>query len=276
MQFLVIAEIDFRGEILANCRLRDSRGSLRSCSSEMSDTHNPCDRVALCDREIVDRSRPSEKWLESGPNSCLVEAGTICTPFCADEPRPGFSSAISRTSSVASFRGSDTGSKHVAFFLGPRQACKSTGSEALHSDSPSRNPQSQTYFGASALQQAQRVDFVSGSENSRANESSDICSRSLFCADISSEGERCMKHRVHPVVHPSVHPRISGRVRSERGCAGRDDQFGRGQHTGLGWSDPTFVHVSVPKVIRGVAPAQLRSDRAECFARAAFRSRGPQ
>ena len=29
----------------------------------------------------------------------------------------------------------------------------------------------------------------------------------------------------------------------------------------LGWSDPTFVHVSVPKVIRGVAPAQLTVDR---------------
>jgi hypothetical protein len=35
----------------------------------------------------------------------------------------------------------------------------------------------------------------------------------------------------------------------------------------LGWSDPTFVHVSVPKVIRGVAPAQLRGDRAEYFVR---------
>jgi len=27
------------------------------------------------------------------------------------------------------------------------------------------------------------------------------------------------------------------------------------------------VHVSVPKVIRGVAPAQLRGDHAKCFAR---------
>ena len=52
--------------------------------------------------------------------------------------------------------------------------------------------------------------------------------------------------------------------------------IGRGQNTGLGWSDPTFAHVSVPKVIRGVAPAQLRGDRAECFVRAAFRNRGPQ
>ena len=29
------------------------------------------------------------------------------------------------------------------------------------------------------------------------------------------------------------------------------DQFGDGQNTGLGWSDPTFVHVSVPKEFVG-------------------------
>jgi len=83
----------------------------------------------------------------------------------------------------------------------------------------------------------------------------------------SSEGERCMKHTVHPVVHFSVHLRIFGKARSRRICAWHDDKFGHGQNTGLGWSDPTFVHVSVPKVIRGVAPAQLRGDRAECFVR---------
>ena len=83
----------------------------------------------------------------------------------------------------------------------------------------------------------------------------------------SSAFERCMKHTVHPIRHPSVHPRIFGRVGSRRSCAWHDDQFGRRQNTGLGWSDPTFVHVSVPKVIRGVAPAQLRGDRAEYIVR---------
>jgi hypothetical protein len=91
----------------------------------------------------------------------------------------------------------------------------------------------------------------------------------------SSEGERCMKDTVHPIVHFSVHLRISRSVRRRRDCAWRERSIARGQNTGLGWSDPTFVHVSVPKVIRGVAPAQLRGDRAECFVRAAFRSRGP-
>jgi hypothetical protein len=94
--------------------------------------------------------------------------------------------------------------------------------------------------------------------------------------DSSSQGERYLKDTVHPIVHFSVHLRFPGRVRSRRSCAWHDDAFGRGQNTGLGWSDPTFAHVSVPKVIRGVAPAQLRGDRAECFVRAASRSRGPQ
>jgi hypothetical protein len=94
--------------------------------------------------------------------------------------------------------------------------------------------------------------------------------------DYPSEGERCTKDTVHPIRHHSVHPWIFGRVRSRRSCACHDDQFGRGQNTGLGWSDPTFAHVSVPKVIRGVAPAQLRVDRAAYFARAAFSSRRPQ
>lgn len=95
-----------------------------------------------------------------------------------------------------------------------------------------------------------------------------------ICRDSSSEGERGMKDTNHPIRHPLRHPRIFGRVRIERGCTRRNDQFGRRQNTGLGWSDPTFVHVSVPKVIRGVAPAQLRGDRAECFVSATFRRRG--
>jgi hypothetical protein len=91
-----------------------------------------------------------------------------------------------------------------------------------------------------------------------------------------SDGERCMKHTVHPVVHFSVHRRIFGKVRRRRSCTWRERTIGRGQNIGLGWSDPTFVHVSVPKVIRGVAPAQLRGNRAECFARRTFHSSGPQ
>jgi hypothetical protein len=82
-----------------------------------------------------------------------------------------------------------------------------------------------------------------------------------------------MKDTVHPVGHLSVHLRIFGGAQNRRSCACDDDQFGRGQNTGLGWSDPTFVHVSVPKVVRGAALAQLRGDRAECFVRAEFRSR---
>jgi len=147
-----------------------------------------------------------------------------------------FSLAILNSSSVAPFRCPNSDSRNGVRFATSRQASKISASEAHHSH--------EVFLGI------------------RPNS--------------SSEGERCMKDTDHPIRHPSVHLRISRRPLSKRSCAWHDDQFGHGQNTGLGWSDPTFVHASVPKVIRRVAPAQLRGDREECFVRASFRNRGPQ
>ena len=147
-----------------------------------------------------------------------------------------FSLPFLSSSSVAAFRGPNSDGRNDVYFTTSRQTCEIIAREALHSHAAFLN----------------------------------------IRRDASSEGERCMKDTDHPIRHPLRHPRIFGNVRGRRSCTWRDDQFGRGQNTGLGWSDPTFVHVSVPKVIRGVAPAQLRGDSAECFVRAAFRSRRPQ
>jgi len=242
----------------------------------MSETHEIRDRLAFFNREIVGRNWPYARWLQPGPNSWLVETGGIGTPFFGGEPWSHFFSTISRASPVALFGDSNSGNTKGAFFSAPLQVRKIIASKALNSAPAFRSLQFRSHSGISDLRLAQGLDFVSGSDNSRANERSDISSLILFSADISAKGERCIKGTDHLPVHPSVHPRISGRVRSQRGCASRDDQFGRGQNTGLGWSDPTFVHVSVPKVIRGVAPAQLRGDCAEYFVRAAFHSRRPQ
>ena len=220
---------------------------MRSCSSEMSETHNIRDRVAFSDCEIVGHSRPYEKRVQCGPNSWLMETGAICTPFVAGEPRPSCFSAISRTSSVALFHGSDSSNKNVAFSVDSRRERKIIASEALNSDSSFRSPQFKPYSGASDLQQTQVVDFDFGSENSPAKGSSGSSSPDLFCANPSSEGERCMKDTDHPIRHPSVHPRLSGRVRSQRSCAGCDDQFGRGQNTGLGWRAPLLCTFPCPK-----------------------------
>ena len=144
-----------------------------------------------------------------------------------------FSLAFLGSSSVAAFRGPNSDSRNGVCFATSRQAREIIAPEAPHSH-------------AAFLS----IPDAFGSTNAS------LC-------EASSEGERCMKDTDHPIRHPLRHPRIFGRVRSRRSCAWHDDQFGRGQNTGLGWSDPTFVHVSVPKVIRGVAPAQLRGDRAE-------------
>jgi hypothetical protein len=77
----------------------------------------------------------------------------------------------------------------------------------------------------------------------------------LCLASESPEGDGCMKDTDHPTRHPSVHTLILGSVMRRKTCTCCDGQFGRIQNTEVGWSDPTFVHVSVPKAIRGVAPA---------------------
>ena len=184
--------------------------------------------------EIVCPDQPLEMKLESSLDFSHSEMRATRGPLVGMRFGRIFSLAFLGSSSVAAFRGPKSDSRNGACFATSRYACEIIAPEGLHS----------------------HAGLLSVRPNS------------------SSEGERCMKHTVQPIVHFSVHRRIFGKARSRRSCAGRDDQIGRGQNTGLGWSDPTFAHVSVPKVIRGVAPAQLRGDRAECFVRAAFCSGG--
>ena len=70
-----------------------------------------------------------------------------------------------------------------------------------------------------------------------------------------AEGDGCSKDTDHPGSLPRSHFADRANVRKRRACAWSEDQFGRGQNTVLGWSDPTFRHDSVPKVMLGVAPA---------------------
>ncbi len=186
--------------------------------------------------EIVCPDQPLEMKLESTPDFSHSEMRAARGTLFGMRFGRICSLAFLSSSPVAAFRSSNSDSRHGVCFGASRQASEIIAPEAPHS----------------------RAVFLS------------------ICPNPSSEGERCMKDTDHPIRHPLRHPRIFGRVRTERGCTWRCDQFGREQNTGLGWSDPTFVHVSVPKVIRGVAPAQLRGDRAECFVSATYRSRGPQ
>ena len=186
--------------------------------------------------EIVCQDQPPEMKLESTPEVFHVEMRAVCGPLLSMRFGRIFSLAFLSSSSVAAFQGLNSGSRNGMFLATSQEASKIIAPEA---------PYSRTAF----------LDIR---------------------RDTPSEGDGCMKDTDHPICHPSVHLGISRRIRNRRSCTCRDDSFGRGQNTGLGWSDPTFVHVSVPKVIRGVAPAQLRGDRAKCFVRAAFHSREPQ
>lgn len=53
-----------------------------------------------------------------------------------------------------------------------------------------------------------------------------------------------------------VTPGVTRTYWKHRDCAWRDYQFGRGENTALGWSDPVFWPSGVAKNTRGVAPAQ--------------------
>lgn len=65
------------------------------------------------------------------------------------------------------------------------------------------------------------------------------------------EGEVCMKDTDHHIRHPRGHLGGPASAQRTRGCVWRDDQFGHGQNTVLGWSDPTYAHDSVAKVMPG-------------------------
>ena len=193
-------------------------------------------RRAFLDREIARRNLTLEMEFEFALKFSHSEIGAVHGQFLGMAFGRIFSLPFLGSSSVAAFRGPNSDSRNGVCFATSWYA---------------------------------REIIALGAPHSRAV---------LLCIrpNASSKGERRIKDIVHPIVHFSVHLRVSRIVRSKRSYAWHNDQFGRGQNTGLGWSDPTFVHVSVPKVIRGVAPAQLRGDRAECFVRAVFQGRGPQ
>ena len=60
-------------------------------------------------------------------------------------------------------------------------------------------------------------------------------SKSLGSLLVTREGEVCMKNDDHQMRHPRGHLGDRTSAKGTRGCAWRDDQFGRGQNTVLGW-----------------------------------------
>jgi len=197
-------------------------------------------RQLLFGCEIMRRNQTLEMELKFTPNFPFSDMRTVCRQSLGMTFAHTVSLQSLSSSFVAAFHGLDSDARNGVRFSGSRQAHKIIAPEAPH-------------YSHAALLSIPDVFWINKW-------------RPLF-ANASSEGERCMKDTNHPLRHPLRHHRIFGRVRRRTGYAWREGQFGRGQNTGLGWSDPTFVHVSVPKVIRGVAPAQLRGDRAEYFVR---------
>ena len=204
-------------------------------------------RQLLFGCEIMRRNQTLERELKFTHNFPFSDMRTVCSQLLGITFVHTISLQFLSSSFVAAFLGLDSEAKSGEFFSGSRQAHEIIAPEA-------------PCFHA-ALLSIPDAFWINRW-------------RPLF-ANASSEGERCMKDTNHLLRHPLRHHRIFGRARRRTGCPWRGGEFGRGQNTGLGWSDPTFVHVSVPKVIRGVAPAQLRGDRAEYFVRVQMGTRTP-
>src|SRR6059058_5517430 len=73
-----------------------------------------------------------------------------------------------------------------------------------------------------------------------------------------------------------VTPRVTRSCWEHRGCAWRGIGFGRGQNTGMGWSDPTFGSLWLPKRIVGsLQPGKQENPLfAKRFARVQLKERG--
>lgn len=157
-------------------------------------------RQAFFRCEIASQDQPLETELESGPDFSHSEMRAARGPLFCLRFGSIFLVTFLSTSSVAAFRGSSPASTNGARFAASWHARKIIAPEA---------PRSHTAF-----------------LNIRP--------------DSSSEGDRCMKDTNHPIRHPLRHPRIFGRVRRRTSCTRYGGQFGHGQNTGLGWSDPHF------------------------------------
>jgi hypothetical protein len=73
----------------------------------------------------------------------------------------------------------------------------------------------------------------------------------FFRVSLLWEGEACMKDTDHRVRHRDVHQSNYASVRNEKKLSIAERSIWTRPGTVLGWSDPTFAHGSVAKVIRG-------------------------
>jgi hypothetical protein len=73
----------------------------------------------------------------------------------------------------------------------------------------------------------------------------------FFNASLLWEGEVCMNDTDHCVRHRDVHQSNCVSVRNEKKLSIAERSIWTRPGTVLGWSDPTFAHDSVAKVIRG-------------------------
>ena len=169
-------------------------------SADMAGMPDVKNRRAFFVGEIVDQDQPLGMKLESTPDFSHSEMHAARGPFFGMRIGRIVSLAFLSSSSVVAFRDPNSDSGNGVCFAASRQAREIIEPEALHSHPAFLNTR----------------------------------------RDASSEGERCMKHIVHPIVHFSVHLMLFGRIRSRRSYAWHNDQFGTRTKHRIGLERPHF------------------------------------
>ncbi len=83
----------------------------------------------------------------------------------------------------------------------------------------------------------------------------------IFDSFLLWPGDVCMKDINHCVHHSPRHRSACANAKDDKRLSATERAIWTQRGTMLGWCDPTFAHVSVAKVPRGVAPAHSPSLR---------------
>ena len=192
------------------------------------------------------RKQTLERELKLTPNFSLSEMRVAFSPLLGTAFEHIVSLQFLSSSFVAAFHGLDSDARNGVCFSGSRQAHEIIKPEAPHSHAALLSIRSDALW---------------------------INKWPRLFANASSEGERCMKDTDHPLRHPLRHHRIFGRVPNKRRLRMAQRSIWACTKHRIGLERPPFCARFRAQIIRGVAPAQLRGDRAEYFVRVQMRRR---
>jgi hypothetical protein len=207
----------------------------------------------------------SRKHLLSHASSPHKKAKGISTLFCVVTFQPQLPIVFSPPSSVALHMAAGLGVRDVGQYETSSHVQEILALRPSVSIYPSAVPYFSGSFGPTSRRRNPRSCVTSGAREMDQQEVDLSTGTPFLVRDPVADGDGCMKETDHPTRHRRVHPGVRANIWDSRGYAWRGSQFGRGQNTVLGWSDPTFGSLWLPKRILG--RSSPLASCSPCFAR---------